>query len=193
MASPRRKADSQDAPQTIEEAVADAAVYLDTLAQIEAEKLAADRDIDARRALRDDVVATLEKRAKDLFLGLRSWWSVEKQELTDGKRKSIELAGAEIGERKTPPRLTHAGLKSADMVNRLRSARKRQFLTIKFSLNKPTLIAAIRAGGTPSKLLEKMGFATAQREEFFIDRVEPEAADPKTIETPDTEVREAAQ
>lgn len=191
MASPRRKADSQAAPQTTEEAVDLAAAYLDALAQVEQLKLDADAAIDQIRAARDGAVKPVEEIAKEMFLNLRSWWAVEKAELTGGKRKSIELAGAEIGERMTPPRLTHPALKAEDMIERLLNEYCGDYLRTKNSLDKPALIAAIRAG--KDDRLTEMGFGVAQREEFFIDRVEPKPADPDRVETPDVEVREAGR
>lgn len=191
MASPRRKADTQDAPQTAEEAVAMLGVYLDALANIEQLKLDADRAIDEIRAARDGAVKPIEELAKQRFLKLRSWWSVEKHELTGGKRKSIELAGAEIGERTTPPRLVHQGIKPNDMIDRLLETYGGNYLRTKNSLDKPALIKAL--GENVDARLEEMGFDVAQREEFFIDRVEPEDSDPAEVAVGAVEIRKAAR
>jgi len=189
MAIRRHKADRQAAPQTIEEASFRLAAYLD--AQARAEQLRADADakIAAIEAARDDAVAPLAASANCLFMELRAWWAVEKNEITGGQRKSIELAGAQIGERTTPPRLAHPGLKSDDIVERLRAKGWDELVRTKRSLDKPGLIKMLQ--GDHADQMKAFGLDVAQREEFFIDRAQPKSADPEKVEPGEVEIREA--
>lgn len=189
MGTPRRKSDTMNTPQTTTEAAAMAATYLDHLSDMEQLKLDADKAIDEIRAARDEAMKPIEQRAKELFANLRAWFTVEKAELTEGKRKSIELAGAEIGERMTPPRLVHPALKAEDVIERLLDAGYDEMVRTKHSLDKPALIKMLR--GDHAVFFQALGIDVAQREEFFIDRVEPEASDPEKVETGEIEIREA--
>jgi phage host-nuclease inhibitor protein Gam len=105
MGATRRKAVRQQAPQTLEEAIGELAEYADILTGIEELEADAVASIAAIKAERDRMVAPLEQRLKEIFLRLRAWWAVAGAELTEGKRKSHELAGCVLGERTTPPSL----------------------------------------------------------------------------------------
>ena len=68
--------------------------------------------IAAIMAARDGFVAPLDQRAKDIFKQLRAWWGVAAPALTEGKRKSVIIAGCKIGERTSTPALKHEGMKA---------------------------------------------------------------------------------
>lgn len=186
----RRKAPRQLAPQTIEQAVAAIADYADLLLGIEELQADADASIAAIKATRDHMVAPLEQRARDLFLQLRAWWGVAAPELTDGKRKSVELAGCLLGERTTPPslklptpateaplRLINAGL--AELCRHKVEVDKPAVLKLLASLDAlqaaipdaaPDEQAEIAAQLRVIMTVTTLGFQAVQKEEFFIDR-----------------------
>ena len=109
MAPVRRKAPRQIAPQTIEEAIALLARYSGILTETERLRADADVAIATIEAARDAAIAPMEEEAKSLFLQLRAWWGVAGDTLTEGKRKSYELAGCILGVRTTPPGLKMPG------------------------------------------------------------------------------------
>ena len=83
MAVSRRKAPKQEAPQTIDEAVALLAEYRDTADKIDELKADAASAIAKIEAARDEFAAPLDQRLKDVFRQLRAWWGVAAPSLTD--------------------------------------------------------------------------------------------------------------
>jgi phage host-nuclease inhibitor protein Gam len=188
MASPRRKTAALEAPATIEAATALAGRYSELLTQ--AEKLRAEADVSIAQieGARDAFAAPLEAEAKDVFRQLHRWWTVAGPAMTDGKRKSIELAGCVMGERTTTPMLKIK--KGADIEELCRTMLDHGLvahcITVKYSLNKPVIIADLRkpVGYVQEALICDYGLSVSQREEFFIDRSkrEPAPSDPKIME-----------
>ena len=213
----RRKAAHQEAPQTLEEAIDLLATYSDILLGIEELSADATASIAAIEAERDRMIAPLERRAKDIFLQLRAWWAVAGDTLTEGKRKSLELAGCQIGVRTTPPSLklppktnseaagallVAAGLaqlcrhkvevdKPAVLKERLALPRLQELQresVEKRSLSFSEAMALACRIERALKLSEQLGFRTAQKEEFFVDRAAPK---PAAVE--EVPVQEAAE
>lgn len=170
MAVSRRKAPKQEAPQTIDEAVALLAEYRDTADKIDELKADAASAIAKIEAARDEFAAPLDQRLKDVFRQLRAWWGVAAPSLTDGKRKSVTLAGCIIGERKTPPSLKHDGMKVGELVDELATLGMAELVKLTLSLDKQACIKAISAGDELGQLLLWIGARNHQAEEFFIDR-----------------------
>lgn len=197
MPGPRRKAPRQLAPQTIAEATERLAEYADILLGVEELQQDADASIAAIQAERDRMIAPLEQKAKDLFLQLRAWWGVAGDELTEGKRKSVELAGCVLGERTTPPSLSTGKMKVAEAIAEIerlasirlrdggkRAAALRELIRIKRELDKPAILKALtdeRLG----KLLTDAGFTAKQKDEFFIDRAGPKPAAVQEVTDPE--------
>lgn len=189
--APRRKAASINAPATITEATAAIARYLTLAAKVEEAKADADASLRAIEAARDDLVAPVEAELRDLFMQIRTWWTVARDDLTQGKRKSIELAGAILGDRTTPPSLKlPKGVKAEDAVRLLRGIADafpaaQDLLRQKVDIEKPAVLRLIAQVTNPSPIRQRileLGFAAAQKEEFFIDRAAPVEPDP-VIET----------
>lgn len=181
MAVSRRKAPKQEAPQTIDQAVARISEYRDLLDKINELKADAATSIAQIEAARDEFAAPLEQRLKDVFRQLRAWWAVAAPELTDGKRKSITLAGCLIGERTTPPSLKHEGMKAEDLVDQLAELGLEELLRVTTKLDKAACIRAIGADDELGQLLAWLGARNHQGEEFFIDRAEKKEADPEMV------------
>ncbi len=105
MARTRRKSAAQEAPQTLEQAVALLGQYRDLVDMVDDLADERDRAIARIKGEYDLIAAPIGVRAQDMFRQLRAWWAVAGEELTGGKRKSAPLAGVIIGERTTPPSL----------------------------------------------------------------------------------------
>lgn len=199
MAKPRRKAPRLEAPTTTNDAAELIGRYLRVTATIEAHKLEtieAHRQIDEIRAI---LTNPLEEEAKALFLQLRTWWAVAANELTDGKRKSVELAGAQIGERTTPPALKLPTGMTADdavaIVKALGLDYTADALRIKATLDKAVLVKLLLTSphAAPAEQLAERGFTVVQRDEFFIVRVGSEDPDPAIIAEETADAVAAAQ
>lgn len=193
----RRKSAPQNAPSTPAEAIDRLKTYLGKISGIERLKADADKSIAAIEADRDKAIAPLEVEAKDLFLELRAWWGVAGEAMTEGKRKSIELAGALIGERTTPHSLkTPRGKPAAEIVSELLDALGGDFLITTRKLDKAAIVKALRRQLDPENeehaeglraqrvLGTDLSLSVSQREEFFIDRAAPKQPDPETVATP---------
>jgi phage host-nuclease inhibitor protein Gam len=200
----RRKSAPQTAPSTVDEAIDTIGRYLGKIAVVDEARADADAAIAAIQAQRDQFVAPLLIEIEDLFLQLRAWWAVAAPAMTKGKRKSIELAGALIGERTTPPSLKlPKGKKVGEMVSDLLAALAGDFLVTKHSLDKPAIIKALRAQIDPEDdelaierrdqqiLRDKLKLTVSQRDEFFIDRAAPKDPDPETVPVPAPAIAEA--
>lgn len=183
----RRKAARLEAPQTIGEATALLADYADIITGVEELRADADSSIAAIEAERDRMIAPLEQRAKDIFRQLQAWWAVAGDELTEGKRKSIKLAGCLIGVRTTTPKLSTGKMKVMAAIEKLRSfgGAFDTLIRVKESLDKPAILKAL-GSEFDGPILKDAGFSATQKDEFFIDRA---AAKPAAVE----EVQEAAE
>lgn len=193
MVKPRRKAPAIAAPATIAEASLQLGRYQAIAAQIEEAKAIADASIATIEAERDAFVAPREQQLKEMFLQLRTWWAVAAPELTEGKRKSIELAGCIIGERTTPPALKlPKGMKVEIAVGFIQSiaetwAGAKDFLRTKVEIDKPPLIKLLGNSTAVGPMVERIreeGFRVEQKDEFFIDRAARKDADPVEVEQP---------
>lgn len=185
--APRRKAARIEAPATIEEATRLIAEYLELGAEIDRTRAGADDAIRQIEAARDLMIGPAEARLKELFLQLRTWWAVARPALTEGKRKSIELAGAQIGDRVGTPALRlPKGMKVEDAVKSIDELvgsfpRAAELLRVKRELEKPALLRMLARVTDPSPLRERIvgiGFTVHQAVEFFITRAGPVEPDP---------------
>lgn len=187
----RRKAAPQKAPSTLPEAIACINRYLVIEHLIGQAEQDADIAIARIEATRDELTAPLQIELEDIFHQLRAWWAVAGSEMAKD-RKSIELAGANIGLRMTPLRLKRPkGIKKdADAVP-LIEAIVRDFpgaaclLRTKVELEKKAIVKMLcsTAVGPINERVRAAGFATVQGDEFFIDRAAPKEADPAIVDT----------
>lgn len=189
MAAARRKAPTQTAPQTIEEATATIDKYMAMQATVDQLKADADASIQQIEGARDAMVAPLEQAQKELFKQLRAWWAVAKDQLTEGKRKSIELAGAIIGERTNTPSLKlPKGVKQEDFIEKIRAVLEAEdaapYIRTKFELDKQAIIKTLRRGedDPKAKQLADLGAGVSQANQFFIDRAGKREADPELVD-----------
>jgi len=187
MAAPRKKALAQEAPSTLAEAISLIGTYGAIVHEIARLGLDANTAIAMIEAARDEAIKPLEVEVNDIFKRLRAWWAVAGDAVTEGKRKSGELAGWLLGIRTTTPSLKlPKGAKAEDVVALvLNGEGGLAFISTKHSLDKPAIIKVLRelGDGREHPLLSPIGLTVSQREEFFIDRVGPKPADPEVIET----------
>lgn len=183
-ARPRRKAPKLQAPQTMEEATALLGDYSASLTLAEQLRAEADRAIAAIQAARDDQLAPLEERMKDVFRQLRAWWAVAGDAITEGKRKSAEIAGCVVGERTSTPSLNLGGRKAEDIVAELLDLGidVAGIVRTKHELERQALIGTLGAKAPDAEAAQLQALATwlglsrSQKDEFFIDRAAPKPA-----------------
>lgn len=171
----RRKTTAQPAPQTLDQAI-DLLTRYSTiaagLAQVEVDRAEAKAKIDAAA---DKLVVPMEVELAEIVRQLKPWWAVASEELTNGKRKSIELAGCLIGQRMSTPKLIYLG-KALGKANtdaaiaEVEACRYAQLLRLKKELDKPAILKALADG---DEIVTGMGFGSRQREEFFVDAIPP--------------------
>lgn len=196
----RRKAAPQKAPTTLPEAITCLTRYLvieHTIAQAGAD---ADISIATIEATRDELIAPLQVELDDIFLQLRAWWAVAGNEMAKGK-KSIDLAGAKIGQRMTPVKLKRPkGLKTdADavplieaIVNDFPGAACLLRRTVKLEKKAIVKMLGSTAVGPINQRVREAGFTTVQGDEFFIDRAAPKEPDPAIVDTAAPAIAEVA-
>ena len=113
----------------------------------------------------------LDAERKDLAKQLKPWFEGNFDELTGGKRKSIDLGGCTIGYRTSPPKVTFAYGKDQDAVDALAGTGwDDELLRVKVTLDKPVTLKQLQ-GDLDDELvpLELLGFAETQTEDFFIE------------------------
>lgn len=205
----RRKAIRQQAPQTIGEAVDLLAAYSDILLGIEELRADATASIAAVEAERDRMIAPLEIRAKEMFLELRAWWGVAGEALTEGRRRSVELAGCQIGVRTTPPSLRLPPRTNAEAAGALLvAAGLAELCRHKVEVDKPAVLKEIALLPALKERIEaktesfedsmrivvriervekvrELGFRAVRKEEFFVDRAGPKAAEVESVPVPE--------
>ena len=197
--APRRKAASINAPQNLKDAITAIAKYLALNADIDATTAEADDAIRAIEAARDEQIKPVEAQLKALFTEIRTWWTVARDELTEGKRKSIELAGALLGDRTTTPALKlPKGVTADELTAQLIAEGAVDYIITTQKPDKNALIRLLRSQledddeADPDRLRDqrmardKLKLTVGQREEFFIDRAKAAEVDP--VIQPEAEV-----
>ncbi len=187
----RRKSTPAEAPQTLDEAIADLTRYvaLDT----ELEKLGADAKeaIAKIKAAHDLLAKPVEQEVKIIHGRLRTWWAVASEALLKAGSKSCELAGVKIGLRMTTPKVgAKAKTEQEAVLQLLAEPLLRDLVRIEYSLNKEAIKTVFsRAAALAEKAeeerdaqditllsiaarLTKLGFKVTQKEEFFLQRPE---------------------
>lgn len=174
----RRKAEARQAPATIEEATALAARYAELNSMLELEEAEADAAIAQIRAMRDERLVPLQTELREIFEQLRTWWPTARETMTGGRRRSAELAGVELGERRAPPALKlPRGWTIADALTWARGLRNGgKYLRVKHELNKEALVEDLRSASDAQALIA-IGFRAEGADEFYIT-VRPGTAEP---------------
>lgn len=150
----------------------------DTIVALAEEKIA------ELKAQRDAALLPIAVEMKKIQQDAQPWWSANAEQLTDGKKKSVELAGCLIGERLSKPSLAYPKPEQ-HAIALIEGRQWNALLRVKKEMDKPAIMKAL-AFEMPEvetdpleefdalemrKLLEELGFSIAQKEEFFIARV----------------------
>ena len=165
----RMRSAAQRAPQTIEAATALLARFAEADAQLAAVEAQRQESLAGVNAAADAVAVPLIAELKDIAKQLKPWWEGSFDELTGGKRKSIELGGCSVGYRLSPPKVSYAHGKDEDAVTALQGAGYDALVRVKPSLDKPAVLKALD-GEDANKLLA-LGFSAPQTESFFVERI----------------------
>ena len=194
MVAKRRKAEKLPACQTLDEAKALLGRFAVLDAGIAARKARVEQAIATLRAEAAVLDAPAEAEIKQLFLQLKPWWAVAGDEITEGKRKSAEIAGCLIGHRIGNPSLVFPKPEE-QAVTLIENLNIEGLVRVKKELDKEALLKALRA---PDEKLDEndrqiladlraAGFDVKQTESFFIDRVPPKEPAVEVIPDPQAE------
>lgn len=186
----RRKSERLPACQSSAQAVQLLAEYAALQAIVEARRLAAEQAIAGIRADVDAANNEPLARCKAIYALLQPWWSVACDELTEGRRKSIELGGCQIGHRTTPPKLDYPR-PEAVAIAALRDLGAADLLRVKAELDKPAILRALAPPDDAPLIdlallsaLTGAGFKAVQKDEFFIAPIPPVEAAVEVVPTP---------
>lgn len=184
----RRKSDKLPAAQSTAEAIAILGRYAQLQASIDARRADAEAKIAEIRAAVDGAIAPDEALLKSLFKQVQPWWTVNADELTQGKRKSIELGGCLIGHRTTTPKLKLAEITEGEAIESLKEQNFDAYLRVIEELDKQALIKALGAGDEAAAKLRELGFEIAQKDQFFIAPIPPIEPKVQVVDAPVAEV-----
>ncbi|WP_182912010.1 host-nuclease inhibitor Gam family protein [Sphingomonas cavernae] len=166
--SKRRKAATIDAPQTLTEGTAQVVRYAALEREMERCEAVAEAGIAAIKAGLAVELAKHKEAMKPLFKQLAAWWAANQGELTKGKRRSIDIAGVTMGERRTPPSLKlPKDVSAEDMIAKLFGAKRPELVKTQHSLDKAAIIKLL-GSDDHAEALEALGLALSQKDEFFI-------------------------
>jgi len=139
-------------------------------------------DIDLVEAARSEAIASANADADKagepllaerdrLYELLAQWWPGVAEQLTEGKRKSIELGGCLIGSRQGRDSLAITGDEKVIVSALQREEWAEPLLNVKVSLDKVAVLKSI--DGVYAKPLAKLGLARKQGEvTVFVERAE---------------------
>jgi len=158
-------------PRSLKQAQRLCELYTELAGKVAAIEEERDAAIAAANARADELLAPLLQERDQIAEKVEPWFLEAKDELLDGKRKSIELGGCELGTRKGKAKLGIAGNKD-DAVEKLGSLRwAKPFLKTTVSLDVPAISKGL-LGKHGSKLHEE-GFAiVAGIDVFYMKRTE---------------------
>ena len=204
MAAKRRKSEVLPAVQSRAEAIEKLQRYAALSAQIEARAARVTAAIAQLQAEADKLDAPLIEEQKAIFLAIKPWWAVAGATVAEGDRKTAELGGCLLGHRTGNPTLKHP-TPVEKAANLLVERGWKGLLRIKFEIDKPAIVAALRWLAAPLGTTDagdedidivaardwfaSAGFRVTQTEEFFIDRLPPKGqaveviADPAATQT----------
>jgi phage host-nuclease inhibitor protein Gam len=200
MATKRRKAEVLPAVQSRGEAIAALTRYAEIAGQIAARDVRVAAAAAQLRGEADRLNAPLVAEQEAIFLAIKPWWAVAGAGVTEGDRKTAELGGCLLGHRIGNPTLKYP-TPEATAVRLLIERGWQGLLRIKYELDKPAIMAALRWLAAPARVAEAIadertidagdggdadpdlvgaiawfkavGFKITQKEEFFIDRLPP--------------------
>lgn len=177
----RVRSAAQRAPQTVEQATELLARFADASAQIDALEAQRAASLAQINGAADACIVPLAAELKDIAKQLKPWWAASIEELTAGRRKSIELGGCTIGYRISPPKVVHEHGRDGDAALVLLGTNYAdRAVRVSYALDKPGVLklldeqALLEGDAVPDVSIASLGFAARQVEEFFIDVIAPQ-------------------
>lgn len=192
----RVKSAAQRAPQTLEQATALCTRFVERSAAAALIVQARDETIAKANQTADTELVPIAAELKDIEKQLKPFFAAKFDELTGGKRKSIELGGCYLGYRLDKASVAFAHGKDDDMAVTLRAAELTDYVRTKHSPEKPAIMKALEAERDAIALrdaapepecdaapaddeapapsispLHDLGFSIKQGESFFLERV----------------------
>lgn len=188
----RVRSAAQRAPQTIEAATALCTRFAERSAQAALIIQARDETIAKANQAADTELVPITAELKDIEKQLKPFFAAKFDDLTGGKRKSIELGGCYLGYRLDKASVAFAHGKDDDMAVTLRAAELTDYVRTKYSPEKPAIMKALeaerdavllsemRSGADDDPLkvtlvslspLHDLGFSIKQGESFFLEPV----------------------
>lgn len=186
----RVRSAAQRAPQDIEQATALCTRFVERSAAAALIIQARDETIAKANQTADTELVPITAELKDIEKQLKPFFAAKFDELTGGKRKSIELGGCYMGYRLDKPSVAFAHGKDDDMVVTLRAAELTDYVRTKLSPEKPAIMKELEAerdaialrdaapadaaaNDAPPSIspLHDLGFSIKQGESFFLERV----------------------
>ncbi len=148
--------------------------YAALSAQLETLAAEAAAELVAVKARLEAQSAPLAAEMKTILLAAKPWWAANSEQLTDGKKKSVELAGCLIGERLS---------RVKEEMDKVAISRLLQF-TADDPVDPQQVDELLELKAT----LERLGFSIVQKEEFFIARASDAAEPTETVADPTEQV-----
>lgn len=141
-------------------------LYAENASQIEVIDAVRASSIADANAVADRALVPLVKERDAIAAKLEPWWDEAKDELTAGKRKSVELGGCKIGTRTGKESLGIAG-KVDDIVKKLKARRwAHALLRTVTSLDKAAALKALE--GKRGDDLTALGLSAVPGDESFV-------------------------
>ena len=130
-----------------------------------------DTAIAEANSIADEAIAPLLEEQRKIAAKLEPFWNEKGHELTEGKRKTVELGGCIIGTKEGRPAIVVEG-KQADVANALRSDPDlTQFVKTTHAPDKPALKKGL-LGSLATKLIA-IGISMSEpQDEFVLKRAE---------------------
>lgn len=165
------------APQTTEAALALAERYAVLDADVQRHTADAQAAIAATKAAAHAVLLPIAAEMKAIEKQLKPWWAARHEELTGGRRRSIELGGCQLGYRLSTPKVCFAGGTDDDAAATLQAAELDMLLRVSVAVDKPAILKAFAGDPDPGEghhlaaRLAGLGFSVQQGDQFFIEPI----------------------
>jgi len=134
-----------------------------------------EKALSATNAVADAMALKVVEQQVAIVAALEQWWPTARDDLTGGKRKSIELAGCVIGTKLSRASLEHKFDDDAAAVAALRAAKwAKPYVRVTYSVDRTETLKALdpKTNGRHAAQLAELGFKrVAGEDRFFLERV----------------------
>ena len=161
-------------PKNLDQATALLNQFAEVDGKLAAVEAARQTDLGVINAAADLEAAPLVEELSAISAAIEPWWLDQGQKLLPKKRKTMVLAGCDIGTKVSSAKLVHGFASDADAAAALRAARQgKQTVRVKYELDKAGTTTLLKAGGKRAAKIRELGLAIdAGAEQFFVKRAE---------------------